>query len=78
MYRLNTRMSDDDAEMLKRYAKKFGMTISSLSAMCLHAGLIAVVRSMHPEEVMKPEEMAKIVKAVNDLGVPILENEKNG
>lgn len=64
--RVYARVSDEVAEKVVMYSGKYGLTQSQLYGMAIQAGLGAIIRAINPEDVMTPEQWAKLVKAYED------------
>lgn len=58
---------EHDAE-LEEWAKRMGITKSTLVSMTSQAGLKQLIRTMYPEKAFKPEEWADITQAMAKKG----------
>lgn len=63
-YRIWGSVPWEEGERLEYWAKKLGIPKTALVAMCVHAGLNYVIRSIEPDQAFTPEQWAKIVREV--------------
>jgi hypothetical protein len=73
MGRLNVRLGSEDDALIRKFAPQFGLTLSQLGGLAIHAGLKAILRAVSPEDAISPEKYAEMIKAVQDLGLNIPE-----
>lgn len=67
--RVTARVSDETAEKARTWADRLGISQSQFLSMAIQAGIGSIIRAVSPEEAMRPEQWAAIVRAAQDQGV---------
>jgi hypothetical protein len=65
--RMNVRLGSEDDALIRKFAPQFGLTLSQLGGLAIHAGLKAILRAVSPEDAISPAKYAEMIKAVQDL-----------
>lgn len=70
-WRVQVKVSEEFYRKFDEYCKRFRLTKSQLGNICLQAGFNSIVRAVSPEDLFTPEQIVKIVKAMEKEGVDV-------
>lgn len=70
-WRIQIKVSEEFYKRFDDYCKKFRLTKSQLGNICLQSGFNAIVRAVSPEEIFTPEQIVKIVRAMEKEGLDV-------